>query len=127
MVKFLVIDDEGEFMQYVSDVTKRIKGAEVHGATNAKDAMQIISTIRPDIVLADYLLMDSQSGAECFRHAKKINPKVVGIMITGCVDKAVKTECFNAGVSEIIEKPVPSLAALRTKLEGYAQQVLLAR
>jgi CheY-like chemotaxis protein len=55
--KILLVDDEKEILDTLSNILTRRK-FEVATASSAKDALELVKTIRPDVILLDVLLPD---------------------------------------------------------------------
>lgn len=64
----IVVDDENEVREYVSTALEEI-GYLPMGASNGKEAMDMIIESRPDLVILD-VLMPRQSGIRMYRELK---------------------------------------------------------
>ncbi len=72
VIQVVCIEDEVEMIELVKLILSRKTGSstyEVHGADNGEYGLQLISEIRPDLVLLD-LMMPDMDGWEVFQHMK---------------------------------------------------------
>lgn len=102
--KLLLVDDEERFLETFSLLLEDFD-FQVSTATNASDALELVSKQPFDIVFMDHLLGSSR-GLEVIRRMEDINPELYYVMITanGTTDLAV--EALKSGVSDFITKPL---------------------
>jgi DNA-binding response OmpR family regulator len=55
MLKVLIVDDEPSYREYLERYLSR-SGYEVRSASGAAEAVAIARELRPDVVLADWML-----------------------------------------------------------------------
>jgi CheY-like chemotaxis protein len=108
----IVIADDNENMLNI--VTTMLKGAGVRkivACASGYEAILAISRFAPDIVIVDYN-MTPVDGLEFtrFMRASPLSPDpfVPIILMTGHADRALVTAARDAGVHEVIVKPVTS-------------------
>jgi CheY-like chemotaxis protein len=77
----LCVDDEANSL-FLRKLVLQKAGYQVVTATSAKQALEILSTDRIDLVLTDQL-MPSQSGTELARNIKATRPKLPVIVLSG--------------------------------------------
>lgn len=106
----VVIADDNENMRNI--VTAMLKGAgvrKIKACGSGYEAILAISRFAPDIVIVDYN-MEPVDGLEFtrFMRASPLSPDlfVPIIMMTGHADRALVTAARDAGVHEVIVKPV---------------------
>ena len=80
----LFVDDEKEILDILVDLFSD-EGYQLHTATRAKDALQIINSHCIDFVLSDLKLPDS-SGTDLLKQIRKQNPKTVRVLTSGYLD-----------------------------------------
>jgi nitrogen-specific signal transduction histidine kinase/DNA-binding NarL/FixJ family response regulator len=102
--KVLIIDDE---MQILSAMKRSLKDCfEVFTASNIAEAQKTISDSAIDVVISDYNLNDSATGAKFLEGLSKESPEVTRIMLTGYSEDNVVREAINqGGVFKFINKP----------------------
>ena len=103
--KILAIDDEVDLLDIIH-VWLTERGFEVVTASNGKEALKQLETIRPDLVLLD-LLMPHMSGLEILNQIKK-NPKTKSIrvaILTVKGDTQSIDEALRQGAADCLIKP----------------------
>jgi len=100
----LIVDDEPSILQSLSGLLSD-EGFEVSTAANGYEALKIIDTEFPDLVLLD-IWMPGIDGIETLKEIKKDNPYIQVIIISGhgTIETAVKAT--KLGAFDLIEKPL---------------------
>lgn len=100
----LIVDDEPTILQSLSGLLSD-EGFEVQTAANGYEALKIIETKFPDLVLLD-IWMPGIDGIETLKEIKKENSHIPVIMITGhgSIETAIKAS--KLGAFDFIEKPL---------------------
>ena len=100
----LIVDDEPSILKSLSDLLSD-DGFDVTTASNGYEALKIVETEFPDLVLLD-IWMPGMDGIETLKEIKKDNPGTQVIIITGhgTIETAVKATKF--GAFDLIEKPL---------------------
>jgi len=80
----LFVDDEEEILEILVDLFTQ-EGYELHTATKAGEAMEIINHHPIDFVLSDLKLPDA-SGSDLLDKIKKRNPKTVRVLTSGYLE-----------------------------------------
>ena len=103
--KILIVDDE----QMVTKTVVMLLGLE--GFSNAipfnnpKDALSYLENNEVDLILSDFI-MPQMNGIDFLEQAKKIQPEVATILLTGYADKENAIRAINEiGIFKYIEKP----------------------
>ena len=120
----LIVDDDISNIEGVRDVL-RISGYEVIVANSASEGMEILNTIKPDVILLD--IMMPQIDGLMFCKTLKSNPvysDIPIIIITGdnSIDNIDKAHL--AGASDFVKKPFSPLE-LETRIKIQIQQKLV--
>ena len=108
--RLLVVDDEVAHMQALCD-TLGDHGYVVVGRCNAEDALVALRQAPFDLMLAD-LMMPGMNGIELLRAAMAIDPKLVGIIMTGEGTISTAVEAMQSGALDYILKPFKLRAIL---------------
>src|SRR5262252_4201502 len=101
----LVVDDAPVSLKLMRLLLTH-EGYEVRTAERAEDALQMLSTYRPDLVLAD-IQLPGMSGLDMTRRIKA-DPRTSDIRVvalTACVMKEDKDNALRAGCEDFISKP----------------------
>ncbi|MBF0433300.1 MAG: response regulator [Fibrobacteria bacterium] len=105
MGHILVIDDEDGFREIIKEILTDF-GYDVSLAADGYEALDVYQQNDKDI---DLLIIDMnlprQTGTECFRSLKKINPDIKAIMCTGFSLNEETEPILEEGVSGFIQKP----------------------
>lgn len=120
MIRTLVVDDDFMAASVHRQFTERVAGFEVVGeATTGGEALDLIASLQPDLVLLDIYLPDL-SGIEVLRRLRGTSHAHVDVLaITSAKDVNVLREAMHLGVVHYIVKPF-TFATLRERLESYA-------
>ncbi|MBW1953295.1 MAG: response regulator [Deltaproteobacteria bacterium] len=80
-IRVLVVDDEVEFVSALAE-RLNLRGFETQTATSGEEALAIVKTYPPDVVLLD-VLMPGMSGMEVLKRIKTKHPQIQVILLTG--------------------------------------------
>lgn len=118
MKKVLIVDDELEFTK---DFAKALVmfGYEPYQAGDGESAISVIENKKPDIVLCDYKLPDTE-GDKILEKTKKEHPEIKFVMVTAYYDEVMEKRFRNLGADEVVFKPIvlTEVEALLAKLSG---------
>lgn len=99
----LMIDDEVIITTYLSHYFRNA-GYKVEVALSASDALQKVEEEKPDLILLDLVLPDSD-GVQVLATLKKQHPDIPIIILTGLLlEPDILKECRAAGVDEFVTK-----------------------
>lgn len=101
--KVLVVDDDDTLLQLLTE-TVQTMGCEAVSARSGRDALDIISERKYDIVVTD-LKMPGMDGLELLGEIKKIDKDVVVIMVTGYATLETAVKAIEKGAYDYIAKP----------------------
>ena len=101
--KVLIIDDDIEVVNTLQSYLSE-HGYKTLGCTSAKGALEVFKKHDFDILIID-LVMPGMNGVELLQSALKIDPHLMGIIITGkgTIESAV--EAMKAGAFDFLTKP----------------------
>jgi len=100
----LIVDDEPSILQTLSGLLSD-EGFEVSTAVNGYEALKIIDSESPDLVLLD-IWMPGIDGIETLQEIKKDNPHIQVIIITGHGTIETAVRATKLGAFDLIEKPL---------------------
>src|SRR5215831_4047716 len=120
-IQAIVVDDEVKGRQFLKQVIEKFTpNVKVAGeAASAKEALELIGTVHPDLVFLD-IEMPDQSGIEMLRQLQEINFSVV--FVTAFNRYAV--DAFRLGAVDYLLKPV-SPSDLQQAVERVEKQHML--
>jgi two-component system, NtrC family, response regulator AtoC len=100
----LVIEDDQFFNKFLIE-SLTDKGYRVHAATTGTAGLEIVQTLRPDLVLLDLMLPDI-SGLEVLEKIRETYETPQVIMLTGHGSIETAIEAIKLGASEYLTKPI---------------------
>jgi excisionase family DNA binding protein len=104
--KVLVVDDDGELVELITDVLDRDGRFEVRSVNNGFDAGMMVKEYHPDIIVLDVMLPDINGKEVCQRvRGDKAMDDVRIICISGMVEDDKITELRAAGANDFLHKP----------------------
>jgi DNA-binding response OmpR family regulator len=103
-LRILLVDDEEDFLE-VTSVRLRRRGFEVRTATRCGDAMPLVLTGWPQVVVLDVMLPDTD-GMECLRQMKRAAPGLPVVMLTGHASLRAGLAGIEQGASDYCLKPI---------------------
>lgn len=103
-INILLVDDEQDFLEIT---TKRLsrRGYDVRSATNCSEAIQIIGSGWPEIVVLDVMLPD-KDGIQCLKEIKQQWPAIVVILLTGHASMQAGRQSLEYGANDYCLKPI---------------------
>jgi two-component system nitrogen regulation response regulator GlnG len=114
MPTLLVIDDE-QAIRHAFQRAFRADELTVQTATTAAEAVAVLDTARPDVIILDVHLPDG-TGLDTFRRLRAIDARVPVIIVTGHGTTDLAIEAMKEGAYEYLLKPL-ELADLRRLVE----------
>jgi len=112
--KILIVDDEPESIEMFK-TRLELSGYEVISITSGLEALELIQTVKPDLVLLDIILPDANGFDICRAIKSKENTK--NIKVIACTNKLDEIDAIDARESyadEFIEKMSDSKILLNT-------------
>ncbi len=102
--KLLLVDDEREFVQTLSErLLIRDMGSAI--AYDGESALDLINDDEPEVMILD-LKMPGIDGIEVLKRVKKSRPEIEVIILTGHGSEADKELCMKLGAFAYLQKPV---------------------
>jgi CheY-like chemotaxis protein len=102
--KVLLIDDEREFVQTLSErLIMRDMGSAV--AYDGESALQLIRDDDPEVIIVD-LKMPGIDGFDVLRKVKETRPEIEVIIVTGHGDEEDRQLCMDLGAFAYLQKPL---------------------
>jgi len=119
-IRLLIVDDE---VGFVNILTKRLsrRNMEVTSAYTGTEAIQTLRKQDFDVAVLD-LKMEEMDGIEVLKIFKKMDPKMVVIMLTGHGSEQAAREGIEFGAFDYLTKPC-ELEELMAKIrEAYQER-----
>jgi putative two-component system response regulator len=112
--QILVVEDNAEIREVIAQVL-RIENYQVYQASDGVEALKIVETIVPDLILSD-INMPRMSGKELFYHARK-DPRIKAIpfvFLTGVSKDQSHHTLQELGVEDWVTKPIDTKKLTQT-------------
>jgi excisionase family DNA binding protein len=104
--KILIVDDDEDLVELISDVFVRDSRFEVRTTNNGFDAGMLVKEFRPDIVVLDVMLPDINGKEVCQRvRSDKTLDDVRIICISGMIEQDKVADLKAAGANDFMQKP----------------------
>jgi DNA-binding NtrC family response regulator len=104
MRKLLIVDDETDICDFVKNFFQE-RGYSVSTALNGEDALAIVKSDPPELILLD-IKMNGMDGIATLKHIRDINKSLKVIMVTANEDQDKMDEACRLGACEYITKPL---------------------
>jgi two-component system response regulator PilR (NtrC family) len=101
--RILVVDDERSMRELLAIVLKR-EGHEVLLAEDGRSAIKMLEREAVELLISDVRMPDV-SGVEVLAAAQRINPGIIGIMITAFASTETAVEALRLGAYDYLSKP----------------------
>jgi excisionase family DNA binding protein len=104
--KVLIVDDDQELVELMSDTFLRDGRFEIKTANNGFDAGMLVKEFRPDLVVLDVMLPDINGKEVCQRVRSDNTLEMVKIIcISGMVEADKVADLRAAGANDFLQKP----------------------
>jgi DNA-binding NarL/FixJ family response regulator len=121
-ISLCIVDDNKEIRFALEQIILMEKGYKLLGSfSDAREALEKIPLLKPDVVLMDINLGNGESGIEAVRQLKLLNPGILFMMCTVYEEDEKIFEALKAGANGyILKKTAPDklLVAVRELMEG---------
>jgi DNA-binding NarL/FixJ family response regulator len=107
-IRVLICDDHTLFTEGIKSLLKQEESVEVVGeAADGRQAVERLSTLRPNVVLMD-ISMPDLSGFEATRRVRETDDSVKVLILTMHDDEELVARCLEAGAAGYIMKDAPA-------------------
>lgn len=115
----LIAEDEDLNWLFIREMLRKT-GAEIIRAINGLEALELVRTRKPDVILMD-IKMPEMNGIEATRKIREFNPEVPIISQTAFVMAEEKEESIKAGCNHFVTKPLDRTTIMEI-IDCYIQQ-----
>ncbi len=117
----MVVDDEPVVREVCARLLAREKDLEVTLAEDAEEALERLGGRHYDVLITDKNL-PGLGGVELIAEARRLQPTLEAVMITGYASSESIVAAFAAGASDYILKPFDDLGMLRAKVRAALER-----
>ncbi|OFZ18545.1 MAG: hypothetical protein A2Z20_08755 [Bdellovibrionales bacterium RBG_16_40_8] len=101
--RILIVEDDGSILAILEEAIIQ-EGYEVKTSSSAREAMELVKSFQPNIVLTDND-MTEMTGIDMLREFRQLKNYVTVIFISGRTDSKFVVEALKAGADDYIRKP----------------------
>tara|TARA_B100001094_G_scaffold303785_1_gene332183 strand:+ start:1170 stop:1550 length:381 start_codon:yes stop_codon:yes gene_type:complete len=112
MTSVLIADDDEDIRELFDDELME-SGFDVYLAHNGVEAMEMLRTFVPEVVLVD-LKMPEMDGFELMRQMREFNPTIPIIVVSGKTTSGIEADVLSSGASYFLAKPVDTNDLIKT-------------
>ena len=109
MTLILIVDDEPQYRQLM-EINLQTEGYQVISAANGKEAVEMVTSHSPDLVLLDVMMPKMDGFTACERIREFSNVPV--IMITARTEENDRVQGLNVGADDYVVKPFSTVELL---------------
>ena len=99
----LLVDDEPNIIE-ILEIMLRDEGMEVHKASSAREALDLLHSNPVDAVISD-IRMPDMSGVELLKEARQLSPDTVFILMTAYASTETAIDALQHGAYDYVTKP----------------------
>jgi len=121
--KVLIVDDDAEIVELISDILTREGGFEIRTASSGYEAGMVTEQFRPDLILLDYMLPDVNGNVVC--QTIRSNPEFENtkiIIVSGVIKQEEIDQLLKSGDEDVVRKPF-TIPELTDKVNAAMQVV----
>lgn len=119
--KVLIVDDDAEIVELISDILIREGGFEIRTASSGYEAGMVTQQFRPDLILLDYMLPDVNGNVVC--QTIRNNPEFENtriVIVSGVIKQEEIDQLLKSGAEDFIKKPF-TISELTEKVNAALQ------
>ena len=121
----LIAEDDPDYRQILSRRASRM-GLDVHQAANGQEAIDAVNEREFDALVLD-LYMPERTGLEVIDAARKIDPDIQALILTGSASVETAVEALRAGVYDYLTKPLESMTSFELALSRALERRYLVK
>ena len=104
MTRVLIVDDQDDYREELEFALAR-RGFDVATAASGREAIDIGAWFRPDVLVADWVLVDQIHGLQVAETLRLLTPDLPLILMSGFASGDLKFEARQVDVFRLLEKP----------------------
>ena len=117
----IMVVDDAPINLKLTDILLRKEGYRVVTAGDAEQALAILNSLHPDLILID-IQLPGMDGLELTRRLKRNSGTrdIAVVALTACAMKGDDQKAFDAGCDGYITKPIDTMS-LGSRIRGYLE------
>ena len=120
--RILIVDDEDDIREFIG-YNLRHEGYDVYTAENGAEALEIIGSVRPHLVLLDMMMpiMDGRQTCEKIRQIPELKDTMIAFL-SAVQEEQCQLDSYQAGADDYITKPV-SMRVLCSRVNAIMKRL----
>lgn len=120
--RILIVDDEDDIREFIGYNLRR-EGYDVYTATNGAEALEVVGSVRPHLILLDMMMpvMDGRQACEQMRKMPELKETII-IFLSAVQEEQCQLESYEAGADDYITKPV-SMRVLCSRVNAVMKRL----
>ncbi|MBQ4503398.1 MAG: response regulator transcription factor [Alistipes sp.] len=120
--RILIVDDEDDIREFIG-YNLRHEGYDVYTAENGAEALEIIGSVRPHLVLLDMMMpiMDGRQTCEKIRQIPELKDTMI-VFLSAVQEEQCQLDSYQAGADDYITKPV-SMRVLCSRVNAIMKRL----
>jgi two-component system KDP operon response regulator KdpE len=98
--RVLIVDDQPKVLKFI-EIDLKLRGFEVIGATSGNEALELVKTLKPDIILLDMIM----PGIDGFEVLKELRAFADLPVIAFSASPENQDEALQCGANDFVHKP----------------------
>jgi YesN/AraC family two-component response regulator len=105
--RILIVEDEPDIRDALKDLLQAsLRDVDVHTADNGQDALRILSTLRPHVIISDFK-MPGMDGLQFLEASRALLPDAPKVLMTAYPDMDVAIKAINdTHIENFFQKPL---------------------
>ncbi|MEO6199706.1 MAG: response regulator [Cryobacterium sp.] len=121
MLDVLIVDDDFMVARAHERIVEQLPGFRVVGvAHSGEQALELIGTLRPHLVLLDIYLPDT-TGLDVIRRARELRQNLDFLVLSAARESETISAALQGGIVSYLLKPF-KISELQARLSGYAER-----
>ena len=120
--RILIVDAEDDIREFIG-YNLRHEGYDVYTAENGAEALEIIGSVRPHLVLLDMMMpiMDGRQTCEKIRQIPELKDTMI-VFLSAVQEEQCQLDSYQAGADDYITKPV-SMRVLCSRVNAIMKRL----
>ena len=111
--RLLLVDDDAQLLEHVTEVLGRIEDSEVESFERGAEAVQRAAEVQFALAVLD-MDMPELNGVEVARALRDLQPAIAIVFLTGSSHELTEAEVQDVGPRAVMRKPVSAAVLLET-------------
>ena len=125
LFSLLIVDDDEQILSLLHDLLARERRYRISTAPDPREALTLLRAGPFDLLITDYR-MPEMTGLDLIREARHLHPDLMGILITGFAWPDAAAEVAEAGVYDLMLKPL-NIGEVRVRVRNACERFRLVR